>query len=279
MQKFLLIIFSLFLTKTAWANPQQQAGPNTKYISPQPIPNYLLKREQEKQTIKKFRDTDQYKGDHSRAWYEKQKDKTDYYLGININYAIISNLDAELMNTEDVPGQTTTYNGSIDVGGAVGFGFTAGILKNKIWAYELELAHHIFEPTNFTSSSVSVTGGGTPPDNFSNDFTEGYNITATSGFINMLFNLGGRRTIAPFIGGGIGYSRVASENDSGFFLTYQGKLGISYNLSKNMNFEFGLKHIDYGEVEYNATRQSGAEDTFKHDLAIQSIYLGYRFDF
>ena len=93
-------------------------------------------------------------------------------------------------------------------------------------------------------------------------------------FINLYYDLDTGTSVTPYLGVGAGYARITEKLDDQKYhednFAYNVGLGVSVNLTYNMDVEVGYRFTDYGKMK---------DDGSKENFDSQEVLLGLRYTF
>lgn len=103
----------------------------------------------------------------------------------------------------------------------------------------------------------------------------GGDTSSIGGFANVIYDFNRMGTIQPFLGVGVGYSRVDIDggslngDDAGF--AYQAKAGFAYQINDRLNAELVYRYVVVPDMDFGS-RASGLNGDFDS----QAITIGLR---
>ena len=262
---------------------------------------------------------DQYEGDHSLWWYEKNQKKYQFYMGMTMPYNLPSDLNDLTLGSVDIPTDILDSNGDLIVAAGTiaigeqtnlettnGIGFTlkTGVEYRKFIRFDIEIgSKQLFlksiDLINNTSTNASGTSITTSYDLTEADITLMYNYAGA----NLAFEWHrGLKAMSPFVGVGMGGGYFSTSGLGEDFTPYtQATLGFTYRFNKsialeifasslivsddfNFTLEYGVDSITkngttYDNINANIDLNALYSNAVSGDYAINSIVIAYRFLF
>lgn len=185
------------------------------------------------------------------------------YVGAKIRYSMIeSDFDVEGGDQFDVDDKV--------FGGSLSIGMKTNIIGGAIRA-ELEYNKNADAEKKYWVYYENNTG----------DIDEGegtFKLKTQSLMLNGYFDVNTGTKITPYIGAGIGYTKMkgelrvngekGSQDDETF--AWQLGAGIGYAINNNVSIDAGYRYVDYGDFE---------DDGDKIDTSSHELYIGIRYNF
>ncbi len=158
-------------------------------------------------------------------------------------------------------------------GGSLAYGIKYGSLRG-------ELEANLHQDLNRTYESHTID-----EDSYSAKAT----LKNKSLMLNAYYDIETGTKFTPFIGGGVGYSRLKVEADAINYsksfnqFAWQIGAGVSYAVTDKANIDFGYRYVDYGKITlgHNKIKEDMWFGTEKDSLDMYSneFYLGVRYNF
>jgi len=190
-----------------------------------------------------------------------------YYVSLGLGYSIPQ-------TQTDPVSETVEFNGGFVTKGSLGYSFTGS--PPFVWRSELEISYRRYEADRIGESP-------------SGPYHEGDgNLTYLTGMVNGLLDFKTGTKVTPFVGIGIGYSRVsynsikskdgvsATFDDSDNVFAYQGMAGLAYDITESWKMDLEYRYFHTRDTSF--TNNSGVEVSFDCN-SNHSIIMGVRYLF
>lgn len=180
------------------------------------------------------------------------------------------------------------FDSDIDYKNGIGVYTSLGYAYSNNWRTELEFSYRANDVRHLTGDGLGFSGW---PEGTLNGEVKSYSFMA-----NLIYDLGSRaNTVTPYVGVGIGLSRVKAEIDglnpvAAFGLTtiaiddadlnfaYQGIAGLAFRLADNLFFDVSYRYFASLEPDFVGTL-AGSASGFETDYRSHNVFAGLRWNF